>query len=344
MNICASNTRGFTLVELMISITISAVILSGVVQLYATSSRTQKVQEGESRLQENARYVFSRLEQDIAQSGYVGCFNFDPDRITNNLAGESGNGQLYDFGEPLEGGNENGYRQSDILTFRYAAVGSRIPLVQRSGPMDDLVLDHTHPNYAALQQYQIVMVTDCSRAAVFMITNAPTADSGVMQGVIQHATGVTSPAGALNSGQSNSQVDLENEYGSTPGNDVAGGSVAYVYAGTTGGHRYSLGPSQRAVTVGAVDCSDATPEYCALYRNDVEVAEGVQGFEFEMGWVDSSGNTRFGDPLTSVDWTAVDRIKITMDLNSIEEVPTAQGSKLHTKTFSRTIMIRNQLQ
>lgn len=342
MNDHYSHQRGFTLVELMVSITISTVILAGVLQLYATSSRTQKVQEGSSRIQENARYVFSRLEQDIAQSGYVGCFNFDPDRITNNLAWESGNGQLYDFGEPLEGGNENGFRQSDILTFRYAAVGSRIPLVERSGPMDDLVVDHTHPNFAALQQYQIAMVTDCSRASVFMITNAPTA-TGVMQGVIQHATGVTSPAGSLNSGQSNSQLDLENEYGHTPGNEVAGGSVSYLYTGTTGGHRYSLGPSQRAVFTGAVDCSDATPEYCALYRNGDEVAEGVQDMEFEVGWTDNSGNVRFGDPLASVDWTAVDRIKITLELNSIEDVPTAQGSKLHTQTFSRTIMIRNQL-
>ena len=333
-----SQQRGFTLVELMISITISAVILAGVVQLYAASARTQKVQEGESRLQENARYIFARLEKDIAQSGYVGCFNFDPERITNNLADQSGNGQLYDFGEPLEGGNENGYRQSDILTFRYAAAGSRIPLVQRSGPTDALVLDATHPNYTTLQQFQIVMVTDCSRAAVFMISNIP--DNS---GVIQHVTGITSPTGGLNSGQSNSKLDLENEYGYTPGNEVAGGSVAYLYAGATGGHRYSLGASQRSVTVGAVDCSDATPEYCALYRNGIEVAEGIQDFELEVGWVDSSGNVRFGDPLTSVDWTAVDRMKVTVVLNSIEQVPTAQGLKMHSKTFSRTIMIRNQL-
>lgn len=338
MNNHYSQLRGFTLVELMISITISAIILSGVVQLYATSSRTQKVQEGSSRIQENARYIFARLEKDIAQSGYVGCFNFDPDRITNNLAGESGNGQLYDFGEPLEGGNENGYRQSDILTFRYAAVGSRIPLVQRSGPMDDLVLDATHANYASLQQYQIAMVTDCSRAAVFMITNVP--DNS---GVIQHATGVTSPAGSLNSGQSNSQTDLENTYGYSPGNEVAGGSVAYLYAGTTGGHRYSLGASQRGVFTGLGGCSDATPQYCALYRNGDEVADGVQDMEFEVGWTDSSGNVRFGEPLASVDWTAVDRIKITLELNSIEDVPTSDGTKLHTQTFSRTIMIRNQL-
>jgi type IV pilus assembly protein PilW len=322
----------------MISITISAVILSGVVQLYATSSRTQKVQEGASRIQENARYIFSRLEKDIAQSGYVGCFNFDPDRITNNLAGESGNGQLYDFGEPLEGGNENGYRKSDILTFRYAAVGSRIPLVERSGPMDDLVLDASHANYAALQQYQIAMVTDCSRAAVFMITNDPDTD-----GVIQHVTGVTSPPGSLNSGQSNSQVDLENTYGYSQGNEVSGGSVAYLYAGTTGGHRYSLEGSQRGIFTGLGGCSDATPQYCALYRNGDEIADGVQDMEFEVGWTDSNGNVRFGDPLTSVDWSAVDRIKVTLELNSIEDVPTAQGSQLHTKTFSRTIMIRNQL-
>lgn len=334
-----NKSRGFTLVELMISITIGLMIMAGVLQLYASSSRTQKVQEGASRLQENARYIFARLEKDIAQSGYVGCFNFDPARITNNLSGESGNGQLYDFGEPLEAGNGNGFRSSDILTFRYAAVGGRLPLVQRSGPMEDLVVDSAHANYGPLQQYQIVMVTDCSRAAVFMITNDPDASGGV----IQHNVGVTSPAGSLNSGQSNSQLDLENEYGFTPGNEVAGGSVAYLYAAGTGGHRYSLGPSQRAVTVGAVTCSDATPEYCSLYRNGDEIAEGVEDFQFEVGWTDSSGNVRFGEPLTSVDWTAVDRIKVTLVLNTLESVPTAQGKQLVNQEFSRTIMVRNQL-
>lgn len=69
---CASQ-KGFSLVELMVSILIGLIILAGVVQVVMTSKSTFLVQEDMSYIQENARYALDVLGRDIQGSGYWGC-------------------------------------------------------------------------------------------------------------------------------------------------------------------------------------------------------------------------------------------------------------------------------
>lgn len=347
--------RGISLIELMISIVIGLFILAGVFELYFQSSRIEKVQQGYSRIQENARYVFARITDDISRAGYMGCIKFDPERIVNVLSDEvDAAGNLYYFDSPMEVGNGTGRPISsdtnlgtDILTFRYASEASRIPLIERSLPTEDIVVDSSHPNYANINQYDVAIVSDCSRSSVFMVTNTP--DNS---GVISHATGVSNPGAQSGSSQSNTSLDLGNSYGVTPGNDVAGGSVAYLYTGGTGGYRYSVDTSQAAVAKGGVECTEDSLEWCALYRETnnslgateaSEIATGVSNFQIEAGWKDNAGNVYFGEPLSSVDWSVVDRIKVTMSFNSIDQVPSSTGNKLAEREFSRTIMLRNQV-
>jgi len=331
--------RGFTLVELMISVTIGIMILAGVMQLYATSTRTQIVQEGSSRLQENARYVFARLEKDLSQTGFVGCFKFKPTLIRVLLGKDSNNGELYDFLTPLTATNDDGARNSDSLTLRYLSVGGRIPLEDMTEGEEDVVVDPDHGNYGSLQQYQIAVLTNCSRAAIFMITNDPNGSGGI----IEHARNVASPNGELNEGQSNVAL-FESQFGHKPNNYKDGNSVAYLYGAGIGAYIYSIGDSDRAIAAGD-ECDAANPQNCALQTNGQELVEGVEDFQLELGWINAAGNIRFGDPSAAAnfDWAAVDRIKMTLTLNTIETVPTAQGNQLHSKVFSRTVMIRNQL-
>lgn len=335
--------RGVTLVELMVAITIGLMVMAGVVQLYATSSRTQKVQEGTSRLQENARFVFARLAKDISPAGFMGCADFNEENIANTLSDQSGAGQLYDFQTPLVGTNDDGLLGTDTLTVRFASISGRVPLVQASTQTAPLVVDDTHPNYALLEQYNIAVVSDCTRAAVFMITNDPSGSNGT----IAHATGVTSPEG-----QSNSATDLQSSFGAAPGNYPPGGSEAFLYTGTVGAHTYAIGDSQSAAAVGGgAACTAATPEFCALFRDGQEIVQGVQDFQLELGWktgaLPSDGRARtissFGDPGNLVSWADVDRVRVTLTLNSVEPVPTSQGVQLDQQTFSRTIMVRNQI-
>jgi type IV pilus assembly protein PilW len=67
--------RGFSIVELLVALTIGSVLIGGAVYVYSQSRRTSAVTEAVARMQENARYVFSLLEPDIQLSGYYGYSN-----------------------------------------------------------------------------------------------------------------------------------------------------------------------------------------------------------------------------------------------------------------------------
>lgn len=330
-----SNTRhsGFTLIELMISMLIGLIIMGGVVSLYLSSSKNQQFQQGHARLQENARYAFERMALDLSQSGYLGCFRFAGDLTTNTLIAENGFGALYDFQTPLEAGNNNGFMGSDILTFRYARVDSKIPLIARSTPSTALQVDSSHPDYSQLDQYQLAIVSDCSKASIFMISNDPSTSGGI----IEHQTGVTRP-----DGQGNATADLGNTYGSEPGNEVVGGSNAFLYSGSGVAHRYSLNTSQRGIASGGA-CIPATPEFCSLYRDDQEIAQGVQGFQIEAGWTDANNRVSFSAPVPGINWQEVDRLRLTLTMNTLDKIPDATGTAIQTKEYAKTIMLRNQI-
>ena len=66
---------GVTLVELLVAMTIGAVLIFGATQVYVDSRNAYAINETTARLQENARYAMSVLEPDIRMSGYWGLTN-----------------------------------------------------------------------------------------------------------------------------------------------------------------------------------------------------------------------------------------------------------------------------
>jgi type IV pilus assembly protein PilW len=65
--------HGLTLVEIMVALTISAVLVAGILQVFSGNRQTYRLQEGMARLQENARFALEFMAQDIRQAGYRGC-------------------------------------------------------------------------------------------------------------------------------------------------------------------------------------------------------------------------------------------------------------------------------
>ena len=65
--------RGVSLVELMVALVLSLILVAGVGQIYMGSKQTYRTQDGQSRLQENARYALEVLTRDIRSAGYLGC-------------------------------------------------------------------------------------------------------------------------------------------------------------------------------------------------------------------------------------------------------------------------------
>jgi len=95
-------TLGLSLVELMVAITIGAILLGGAVTLFVNNRDTYNTTTELSRLQETARYALEMMVKDIRMAGYFGCAN-RLDTVTVSHGAAAGNdGELWDFN--LDGG------------------------------------------------------------------------------------------------------------------------------------------------------------------------------------------------------------------------------------------------
>jgi type IV pilus assembly protein PilW len=71
--------QGVTLIELMIALLIGLALLAGIGYVYLQGKQGFRVQDNRSRLQEDARTVFSTISRDILSGGFFGCMKtFDP--------------------------------------------------------------------------------------------------------------------------------------------------------------------------------------------------------------------------------------------------------------------------
>lgn len=67
--------NGFTLVELMVSITLGLVVIGAVLSVFLASSATDRISKNRARIQENARFALGLIEHDLRMAGQMGCFN-----------------------------------------------------------------------------------------------------------------------------------------------------------------------------------------------------------------------------------------------------------------------------
>ncbi len=85
MNNVPGKADGLSLVEVMISLTMGTIVLMGVINLFSANSETYNLLQGQSRMQESARFALSYLSKDIQKAGYRGCFSRGPLLVTMDL-------------------------------------------------------------------------------------------------------------------------------------------------------------------------------------------------------------------------------------------------------------------
>lgn len=185
------NHKGFTLIELMIAITISSVLMLGVSQIFSSSKRTYKLNNELARTQENIRYSIEEMSRDLRMAGYTGCRN---NTLTNTL--NLGSNWKYNVGKPLLG-FEGGV---DTFPTEYAAnviTGTDSIIVLRGGSDTGLKFDQktNAANFKVstadhgLDDGDIIMMSDCTHTAVLQVINA----SPGTNTTITHGTGAGSP-------------------------------------------------------------------------------------------------------------------------------------------------------
>jgi type IV pilus assembly protein PilW len=115
--------RGFTLVELMVSITIAVFLIAGLVTLVGAMKRTSTTQSALSRLQDNERLAMSLITDVIQSAGYF------PNPVVNtSLTSLPAAGVFTQAAQSVFGtGAGTAAATGDTITVRYLTAGTATP-------------------------------------------------------------------------------------------------------------------------------------------------------------------------------------------------------------------------
>jgi len=320
---------GFSLVELMIAMVISLMLMAGVIQIFSGTKNTFLTQEGNSRLQENARFALTRLSEDIGAAGYLGCLDSEtPVTPFVNALTNKALGSAYDFSAPIFGTEGTGANGSDSISIRRAGSGGGIRL---TGPMNsatsNIQLDTTAVGYNSLQRFDLLVVGDCGTAAVFMITNTPSTSGGT----IIHAIGVTAPTGP-NQGQSNITEDLQTVFGADRASVASAtqvGTATYELCASTSGN------GSTSLFSNSNNCASATQAN--------ELVEGVIDMQILYG-IDIDGTPGVEQYLRAdqvggfAQWNSITSVRMTLIFDTVQNVP----GGIYNQPFTTTVRLRNR--
>lgn len=77
---------GFGLVEIMVALVLGLIVVMGILQIFSSARATWLSQSSAARLQEDARFILSKLTQEVRMTGMYGCLAFDSTVASNAIA------------------------------------------------------------------------------------------------------------------------------------------------------------------------------------------------------------------------------------------------------------------
>jgi len=303
MNRLINKQQGLSLIELMVAIVVSSLLMAGTIQLFVNNKQTYRVQEAVSRLQENGRFGIQFLTRDIRMADFWGCVG-SVTSVVDHLNANT------DLPNPNDGGvagtDNTGLNGSDTIVLQ-GAYGSGVSILSHNPNAASFKLNKVDHG---LEDFDIVMSTDCKKADIFEITNANSGSTAT-------AVGNT---GATAEGPGNA---------TKPGLTYEEGDIYKVY-------KYSY-----SIQAGA----SGQP---ALFRNingtDQELVEGIQNMQIKYG-EDTNGDGTADIYLDSgavVDMEDVVSIRLILTAITLEDNVSISGGQI-TRDFSTTITIRNRV-
>ncbi|MEI6732647.1 MAG: PilW family protein [Comamonadaceae bacterium] len=168
---------GFTLIEMMIAITIGLGILAGLVGVLATNSNNSRSNDRTSELMSNGRYALNSMKTELRQAGFRAYTWAEPTTITPSTLGALSN-------ECLESGASAGAFISNIRQGIWGAnnsnpfSGSCIPSASFSAGNDVLVVRRVAATAAtSLSANTVYFQSSYAIGQVFRGTTAPVFDA-----------------------------------------------------------------------------------------------------------------------------------------------------------------------
>ena len=113
--------RGFSLIEMMISITIGLVIVAALVSVLISNSQSAKINDRTSELQSNGRYALDHLKRELRHAGYRGYTAAPPQSgawITPTITNECGTALNFvkNIRQAVWGANDNNPFSANCLS------------------------------------------------------------------------------------------------------------------------------------------------------------------------------------------------------------------------------------
>ncbi|WP_049721176.1 PilW family protein [Gilvimarinus polysaccharolyticus] len=191
--------KGLSLVELMISIAIGLMLMTGIVQLFLSSKEVFNTQQGMSRLQETGRLAVEFMSRDLRQAGYMGCAYLTDWNINSTLNNGHAFSNNFEFGTPLQVYDASappatiplvpGPKAGTQVLVAYTANEASASVSQAntsSSVFVDLIPPANQSCPSGICENDIVVVADCDKAMVFQATSV--SEQGV-QVELGHAAG-----------------------------------------------------------------------------------------------------------------------------------------------------------
>jgi type IV pilus assembly protein PilW len=184
-------SHGFTLVELLVAMTLGLILIGGVLSVVMTTRQTLRVNENLARMQEGARFSFEIMAREIREAGMVPCGT----RLTANVLRTAGSPAMTWWANTDAGmlrGFDDAQDSTDIVPFGTAA-GERVTgtdaivILRPAGDETSFrqITSHvpatttfTFATAPAFANAQVAMVCDGRSSALFQIqtvTNTPPA-------------------------------------------------------------------------------------------------------------------------------------------------------------------------
>ncbi|MBT3427231.1 MAG: hypothetical protein HOL98_14695 [Gammaproteobacteria bacterium] len=358
---------GMSLVEVMISLTMGTIILIGVINLFSANSETYSLVQGQSRMQESARFAMGYLSKDIQKAGFRGCFT------TNNVflfTMYRGNDIPYEFdlrtGIQAYDGQAAGWlpaiaplvpayvaqtgintaaivATTDILTVRAASEVEAIlsaPMALSSDPIV-VTIPLSGLGFSDITD-DLALIHDCEKSTMFEVTSIAVAGGQATIGHVIEADLAGQPRNSF------AALAVNNSF-NTDASVSAIDTITYFIAPGAGTNNEGNTP-------------------LALWRKmrtsaPVEMVEGVEDMQLLFG-VDSDNDTIPNQYTTAnlvADFNTVITVRISLTVNSIDTVGATQAPSLGClgsgglqdcisgqaydgllrRTFTSTVQLRN---
>lgn len=347
--------RGFSLVELMVALTIGLVILAAVSSLFVSSKQTYTTQDRLARLQENARFAMHFIVKDLRLAGYFGCISdITPDSISNTLNNSAN--FAYNAQIPIEGVNNIAGTYGSATGTWYPSANTTIPAnaipgtdavaIRMADASSSIYLNQEMPNESAvlkansitgLSVGEIIMISDCASADIMQITQLDPTDPHIV-----HNAGIGTPG--------NSTQKLSKSY--SPSTAPDGTRVMKFLTRT---YFISRGASGNPAlfrqdnTAAAVELVDGVENLQVLYGKDTDsdgipnlyLKAGDAGLQSASDW-SSVRSVRIGILARTVNDkdTDVDTLSYDVDGDGTNDVP-AQNDRNKRRLFQAAVQLRN---